>query len=525
MRTINMILRKLEVAYTTLPTLTVDRLQDYYPEWFSSSVLRILHALLRLPGNFVSKLVPLRACAFVTSLALEFYGWDTAQPYLDKAKRFPESSKLIFHFELSHYRLDSKSSLKRILFDAVSQPPDTYNKFDAATSWGFWNLSHSLHIELLERVNKTLERLSQNLENPSKRLLPTFTSNMGHLGFLTSYIGHYSVTDPDRSIVLWPDTSPNRFFLDLVMNQSPLRISAMKGVPKLSEIDIAQKDTLSHSKRADNSWRIELCAGAYSREDFFEVEESQRFILKFPEDHSDLCLNELKSIGFNPNKWFVILHIRDSGGSLDKRAQARDGEIKNYSKFCATVNELGGQVIRMGHSGFSQLPSQMIAIDYAHSAIRTDTIDCWLWSHCRWWTGTANGASLAAFAFGATRLITDQWFWDNIGPNRDFFMPKLLSKSEVFLSIPKTINHELSREMGYHSKIPSAGLTLHSVPPHQLSLAALELYEDTAECSGKIRTSSSIEIELAKTIRNEKTAQTMRIPVSYSQYMEENLPN
>jgi putative glycosyltransferase (TIGR04372 family) len=525
MKVANNMLRKMRVAYSTLPTLTIDRLRDYYPEWISSTALKILPVLLRIPGKLGSKFVPVRACAFATSMALEFHGWEKAQPYLEKAKRIPESSKLIFHYELSRTNLEPNSGIQEKLLEAVSLPPDVYDKFNAAISWGFWNLSHSKHIELLERANATLEQISKNLENPTKRLLPSFTSNMGHLGFLTSYIGHYSVMDPDRTIVLWPDASPNKYFLDLVMNQSPLKISTMQGIPKFGEIGVAQRDSLSQSKRADNSWRIELCAGAYSGEDYFEVEESKRFTLKFPEENSDNCIEDLKRIGFDPNKWFVVLHVRDSGGSIDKRAQARDGEVKNYSTFCETINDLGGQVIRMGHNGFSNLSSQMKAIDYAHSTVRKEVIDCWLWSHCRWWTGTANGAAFAAFAFGATRLITDQWFWDSIGPSTDFFMPKLLSKSESFLSISETINHDLSREMGYYSKIPSAGLKLHSVPPDQLSLAALEMYKNTSSHGLKNLSLSGVEIELAKAIRNKKLEQTMRIPGSYSSYMEEYLPN
>lgn len=525
MRVSNQIIQRMKLAFSTLPTLTSNRLRNYYPKWFSSAALGIFCIILKMPGKYVSKLVPIRACAFVTSLALEFYDWEVAQPYMRKAKNFPESSKLIFNLELLHIRSESDSDFQSKLFDAVSRPPKLYNEFEAALSWGFWNLSHSRHVQLLERANETLGQLSQGLDDPTKRMLPHFTSNMGHLGYLTSYIGHYSVTDPNRSIILWPDPSPNKFFLDLVISQSPLKISTMRGVPRLSEIDIAQRDTLSQSKRADNSWRIELCAGSYSGENFFEVEMQQRFILKFPESSSDFCLEKLRSIGFNPNKWFVILHIRDSSGTFDKHGQARDGEIRNYIKFCATVNELGGQVIRMGHSGFSKLPSQMLAIDYAHSEIREDIIDCWLWSHCRWWTGTANGASLAAFAFGATRLITDQWFWDNIGPSQDFFMPKLASKSETFLSISETIHNELSREMGFYSKIPPAGLKLHGVPPDQLSLAAMELYENTQRKYLATATLSKLEIELAKTIRNRNHSQTMRIPTSYSRYMEETLSN
>jgi putative glycosyltransferase (TIGR04372 family) len=268
----------------------------------------------------------------------------------------------------------------------------------------------------------------------------------------------------------------------------------------------------------EDSWRLEFSSSTYSKQSFPEIEHQNRFKLSFPDKEVDNCRIKLKQIGLDPNKWFVVLHLRESINSKKYNLQARDSEISNYNDFIKIIYESGGQVIRMGNSNFPKLCKSSLAIDYAHSEIKSDVIDCYLWSHCRWWTGNSNGAASAAYAFGATRLITDQWHWSNVGPQHDFFMPKTLVKGKRRLSISETVQSEVGRQM-YVSKLRKKGFEIESATSIQLANAAEDLFRSTEHSANHYPKFMNIEIELSAQLRNIFPSQTMRIPPSYGDEM------
>jgi putative glycosyltransferase (TIGR04372 family) len=182
----------------------------------------------------------------------------------------------------------------------------------------------------------------------------------------------------------------------------------------------------------------------------------------------------------------------------------------------------------MGGKSFAPLKSNFPAIDYAQSEIASDDLDCFLWANCRWWTGNANGASLAAFAFGARRLISDQWFWDNVGPASDFYMPRLLSDERRTFGINETINHELSRNMNV-SRFTQNGLKVRSISSVQLAQAAADLFENTIG-GGNRNVESKVTLRLHPLetkfnleLQNSREGEFMRIPKSYLNFLGDTL--
>ena len=132
----------------------------------------------------------------------------------------------------------------------------------------------------------------------------------------------------------------------------------------------------------------------------------------------------------------------------------------------------------------------------------------------------------AAYAFGAKRLITDQWFWDNLGCNGDFYMPRLVKRGTKFLNVEETLDLELSRSMA-PSKFKEYNLHVPNLESKILSNAALDMYNNVFNkviVSGNEKY-SSIEQEFNKGLRNNHLEQTMHIPGSYQNYIIENLSN
>jgi putative glycosyltransferase (TIGR04372 family) len=465
--------------------------------------------------------------ALIANIALNEKSIEKARPFIGRARKYGPSRKLAIHYEISVLESESANKLHNYLQASMTPSGIKDKSFDPVLAWGFWNLPYRDHINLLEKAQIALQDYSRIKGASSVRMLPEFTSNMGHMGYLTSYIGHYSITDPDREIALWGETAPNKYFLKLILEQSKLKIKLMDGIPKNYDLDSLDTDTLALSKSLENTWRIEQCSAAYSGQNFPELENKNRFVLEFPINESWYCIERLSKIGFNPNKWFVVLHVRGPKDNNKYSGQARDSLIHRYLEYCKMIVDLGGQVIRMGGKQFPALDSKFPAIDYAFSDINSNDIDCWLWANCRWWTGNMNGAAIAAYGFGATRLLTDQFYWDNFGPESDFYMPKLLSKDGQVLNITNTVDHKLSRNQDM-SKFRNQGIDVIDNPQNLLALAAVDIFEGTSisaisnrDLPSNYSKLTKIEAEIASALNNSNTAQTMRIPPSFENFLKE----
>jgi putative glycosyltransferase (TIGR04372 family) len=303
---------------------------------------------------------------------------------------------------------------------------------------------------------------------------------MGHLGFLQKYINYYSELQDERIIGIWPDNCVNPYFLTKIIDSSPIEIRCFPGNPPKSFPDMRQVDSLIFSRVRENSWRFELSAASFSGQTFPESGTSPGSFLKiFPEEDVRAELLQ-KKLGMDKKKWFVCLHVRESTNGFSASGQNRDADISTYLEFCKQIQELGGQVIRMGDPSFPALPHGYPAIDYAHSEYRSNFFDTWLWGRCRWWTGTQNGPSFAAMALGTPRLITNQWFWDINGPSYDMWLPQLLidNRTNHILTPSQTIAHTLSRSMS-REQLHSHNLKLRSNSPEELRIAAIEMFQVT----------------------------------------------
>jgi putative glycosyltransferase (TIGR04372 family) len=513
------------LGYRWIPTLTKEQLISYFPKSIGFIIVCIIKLILLLPNRLIVLLLPKWYCALYANIAMNNFNDAKALPFVIKAQSLPQSRKLAIHYEL--HIAERAKKIENSISKAFTVESLIDGRFDSTLSWGFWTLSHFRYQNMLTKAKLFLENKTLNSNSGNKRYLPEFTSNMGHLGYLTSYIGYYAQFQPNREIVIWPKFSPNEFFMNLVLEQSPLKIKTIDDPNIINSIPFYKKDNLALSMCKPGKWRVEHCSGAFSYQDFPEMIKENAFKIEFPDRLQEYNISKLVKIGFNPNKWFVILHIRENRDINLRNQQARDARISNYKYFCEKIYELGGQVIRMGNKNFPPIPEGFLAIDYAHTDIRSGEIDCWLWANCRWWTGNANGASIAAYAFGAKRLISDQWFWDNLGPCTDFYMPKIMSVSGRILDPNQTINFELSRRMAVDDFTKLEACLIDNTPT-QLRDAAVDLYLATEiNKQSKTKNQNNHQLELQNNLNSKiltsKSEKSMQIPTSYKNYLVDDL--
>lgn len=521
MKALGKIIRSPKTITSILPVLTRNQLKRYTPWVIFIPLDTFLKLLTRHVNNKTIRVIPITGSALLANYALEAEDYEQALLFIKRAQRNPKSRRLAFNYEIQIAGNQSSRQRDDQLRLAISDQGMKEGRFGAALLWAFWNLSLLEYADFIKNVISRLEEHQTNLEVSGPRLLPEFTTNMGHLGYLVSYLGYYENQDPTREIVLWPDQSPNKFYARLVIDQSPIKVITKSGNSTSTFKEPSMTDGLLFSRMPTGAWRFEHNSAVCSGQVFPELTGHGSFKLKFPKENEDECLGLMKRIGFKPDKWFVILHIRESLQSDLLSTQARDSEIIKFIEFCNLISDLGGQVVRMGSNSFPKLTQNFKAIDYAHSAMASDMLDCWLWANCKWWTGNSNGASLAAHAFGAPRVIVDEWYWDNFGPSTDLYLPKVLLNDGAPLTIGETVSHKFSRNMNLNL-FKRNNLSFRANTSQEIVSATLDMHELLVVKRMNVTPDiDEVDLKLSKLLHNIDPLQTMRVAPSFRTKMKD----
>lgn len=388
--------------------------------------------------------------------------------------------------------------------------------------WSFHNNSQARYSDLVHRSIKKLEGDVMNTGVMQTRFLPEHTSNMGHLGMLFLYGNYYRKVEPNRTIAIWPDISPNKFYLNELLKIFPLKFKLMQGSPYSLQLNELGKDTLTYSRLNTGKWRLEGPCTFPSSQEFPELLVHDDFKLQTTSSASELSQHELKKIGFNPNKWFAILHIKEHQKGYEYGGEVRDSAINSYRSACVLINDLGGQVIRMGGPNFPKLENSFPAIDYAHSEVKSEELDFWLWANCNFWVGNNNGAAVAVIPFKKPRLITNLWPLYVSGPQTDYFLPKMIYDQNLnrLLSPQEIVSLKLSRSMK-KNLFSESNLMIIENSTELLESAVIEFHQSLkSDQQGKDNVVSPFELDVYKAMKSSVNSPKMRVPYAFQNYLE-----
>lgn len=137
----------------------------------------------------------------------------------------------------------------------------------------------------------------------------------------------------------------------------------------------------------------------------------------------------LRSLGVPEGAWFVSLHVREPGWrDLNFEENPRNADVSAYFQAIKGITAAGGWVIRLGDPiSMTPLPAMDNVIDYAHSKFKSDWMDIFLCSQCRFLIGTASGVYTVSLAFGVPSVLTNFMAPYNMFAltSQDIFLPKL----------------------------------------------------------------------------------------------------
>ena len=132
--------------------------------------------------------------------------------------------------------------------------------------------------------------------------------------------------------------------------------------------------------------------------------EGRQPLLRLSERHREEGWRTLGRLGVPEGAWFVCLHVRESGyhgedAAADHNA-LRNADIATYLPAIEEITGRGGWVLRIGDASMAPLPPMNRVIDYALSDARSEWMDLFCFSQCRFFAGSMSGPISVAFVFG-----------------------------------------------------------------------------------------------------------------------------
>ncbi len=210
--------------------------------------------------------------------------------------------------------------------------------------------------------------------------------------------------------------------------------------------------------------------------------------LRIPDRRVEQLAAELQDCGVDPSKWFCVINYREPGYQYRPARRFRDLDPKPFMALAEDIIEnLGGQVVRVGHPRMTAFPERPGFIDLA-------PLENGFWLHAfavtraRFMMGSLSGISHLGSAVNTPTVITN--CTDSVympGCWRDHDLALYMS---LFDAQGRRISVPEQHEAGYHDRgkltdlLDNQRYTLRENTPAELGAAARRMMEATSNCKG-----------------------------------------
>lgn len=241
-----------------------------------------------------------------------------------------------------------------------------------------------------------------------------YTTAIGHIALLDSYVkmGILGQRSTARPILLVSPVMPNACYLDYWRRYLPDMITDPLAIKLLSPLAKYLEDYVY--AKTDSSGR--QIWGGYSTNVYAPVQaqweaEGRGPLLSLTDSDRERGRDCLRRLGVPSDAWFIGLHVREGRTPIQELRpsihDARNADINTYRSAIKSITARGGWVIRMGDPSMKPLAPMHQVIDYAHSEVRSDWMDIFLWASCRFFIGVDSGPILVPPTFGVPCVITN----------------------------------------------------------------------------------------------------------------------
>jgi len=199
----------------------------------------------------------------------------------------------------------------------------------------------------------------------------------------------------------------------------------------------------------------------------------------------DLLLQGRKSLvqlGLPADAWYVCVHSREAGYSpSDEHLHSyRNSDIDHYVLAMRSIVERGGWCIRVGEPTSKPILPMKGVIDYAHSPVRSESMDVFLCASCKFFLGNSSGLHLLSSVFGVSSALANlvpistslPFFPGDIG------IPKLLRRVDTGEALK--FSEILGSPVGnyrFSEQYVKDGIAVEENSPEDIRELALEMLE------------------------------------------------
>jgi putative glycosyltransferase (TIGR04372 family) len=122
---------------------------------------------------------------------------------------------------------------------------------------------------------------------------------------------------------------------------------------------------------------------------------------RFPHDRADVLGARLADQGVDPGRWYGVIHHREPTFANRPAAALRDVDPEIFAAVCGRIiDELGGQVVRIGHPGMTPFPARAGFIDLSSVGEAEFALQLFAISRARFMLATDSGPPSCGSAFG-----------------------------------------------------------------------------------------------------------------------------
>jgi putative glycosyltransferase (TIGR04372 family) len=339
--------------------------------------------------------------------------------------------------------------------------------------------ARSIMQKIIDHNNETAG--ARQLDKLGVRFLKEFPTALGHIALLDMYVKMDALgwRSKDRPVLLVHPNLSNPCYLDYWKQYLPDMISDPAILKMLSPFEKYLEDRIFVVKNADGEQQQgDDYGGTTLMAKIQEQWEAERRgpLLKLKDSDRERGWDCLKKLGVSPDAWFVSVHVRE--GKTTERA-ARDAGVFTYVEAMKAIVERGGWVVRMGGPDMTPLPPMPNVIDYAHSHVRSDWMDVFLWAGCRFFIGTQSGPAWVPPTFGVPCLASNWTFYSHRWYKDDLFIPKLIysDKDNRYFTFNEILSTELKDVESFEYFTSQRKIRIEANSPEDIKNAALELLE------------------------------------------------
>ncbi len=336
---------------------------------------------------------------------------EEAEPWLLTARTLdPELSEQ--YLELGKKKV-YKAYLEKSLEDltrAILLDPDAYDIRERLQDPYFHYGAFAMADRVCQLVTDERTRKAKQLSSDHLRfrMLRIYTNQIGHMGHLDWYLKleHLGRRAKDKVVIVETECINNAllgYWAPLVASvvTDPDACEQLIGVGRNQEDGLCSIMDAEGRQIADYSYGTQVATQKQ-----WEAEGRPPLLQLTEADQRRGREALFTTFGLPLDAWFVSLHVRSDQGSRLSDG-SRNAGIEAYFASIKAITDRGGWVIRMGDPGMPKLPPMPRVVDYAHSILKSDWMDVFLWGACRFFVGTNSGPIFIPPCFGVPVVATN----------------------------------------------------------------------------------------------------------------------